>query len=92
MEDGMKGCQRKVIFLKNTGCELFDEAYFIISREGEREDISEDNIVTAATEIISRHIEVEGKEKRSKKIRLALLITLPFLLGCALSAAIALMI
>jgi hypothetical protein len=88
----MKGCQRKVIFLKNTGSELFDEAYFILSRESEREEISEDSIVLAASKIISQQIELEGKEKRSKKIKLLLLLCVPFLLGCALSAAVALMI
>ncbi len=27
----VRGCQKKIIYLKNTGSEMFDEAYFIMS-------------------------------------------------------------
>ena len=27
----VKGCQKRVVFMKNTGSEFFDEAYFVIT-------------------------------------------------------------
>ena len=30
----IKGCSRQVIVLKNTGCDLFEEAYFIVRPKG----------------------------------------------------------
>ena len=29
----MKGCQKKVIYIKNTGSDIFEEAYFIIKEK-----------------------------------------------------------
>ena len=29
----LRGCQKKIILLKNTGSELFDEAYFILRED-----------------------------------------------------------
>ena len=55
----MRGCQKKVIFLKNTGSSLFDEAYFIISREGEKENIGENNMIVEANRIIESHKDSE---------------------------------
>ena len=58
----MKGCQKRVIFLKNTGSEIFDEAYFIISRECEREKVGEDSLILEANRIVSASIECEEKK------------------------------
>ena len=49
----MRGCQRKVIHIKKTGSYLFDEAYFVLSREGEDLHIGEDDMVTEANRIIN---------------------------------------
>ena len=48
----MRGYQRKVIHIKNTGSYLFDEAYFVLSRDGEDLHIGEDDMVTEANRII----------------------------------------
>lgn len=29
----IKGCQKRMIFIKNTGCDLFDEAYFVLKND-----------------------------------------------------------
>ena len=46
----LKGCKKNVVYVKNTGSELFEEAYFIVSdtaaRNGERD------MLRAASEII----------------------------------------
>jgi hypothetical protein len=48
----MRGYQRKIIHLKNTGSYLFDEAYFVLSRDGEDLHIGEDYMVKEAGRII----------------------------------------
>ena len=85
----MKGCQRKVIFLKDTGSELFDEAYFVISRESEKENISDEGMIAAANRIVSDSIEIEKDKRRLRRFKLALQIGVPFLLGFILSTVIA---
>ena len=47
----IKGCQKKIIFLKNTGCDLFEEAYFIV-KDGSI-DKGESDIVLEATKIVN---------------------------------------
>jgi hypothetical protein len=49
----MKGYQRKVIHIKKTGSYLFDEAYFVLSRDGEALQLGEDDMVTEANRIIN---------------------------------------
>jgi hypothetical protein len=49
----MRGYQRKVIHIKNTGSYLFDEAYFVLSRDGEDLRLGEDDMVTEANRIIN---------------------------------------
>ena len=49
----MKGYQRKVIHIKNTGSYLFDEAYFVLSRDGEDLQLDEDDMVAEANRIIN---------------------------------------
>ena len=49
----IKGCHKSIIFLKNTGSELFDEAYFVLSRDGEDLRLGEDDMVTEANRIIN---------------------------------------
>lgn len=80
----MKGCQKKVIFLKNTGSYLFDEAYFIISREGERSPVTEESMIVEANRIIESNIEAE--KKGTPVGHTALKAAVPFLIGAALSA------
>lgn len=54
MGDGkMRGYQRKVIHIKNTGSYLFDEAYLVLSRDGEDLGLGEDDMVTEANRIIN---------------------------------------
>ena len=49
----MRGYQRKVIHIKNTGSYLFDEAYLVLSRDGEDLGLGEDDMVTEANRIIN---------------------------------------
>jgi hypothetical protein len=80
----MKGCQKKVIFLKNTGSYLFDEAYFIISKEGESTPISEDSMICEANKIIESGS--DRAEIRSPLYRRVLSFLVPFLIGAFVTA------
>lgn len=73
----MRAYQKKVIFLKNTGSDSFEEAYFVISDKG-CESKSHTDMVDEAKRII--------KESFGKNRRLGLLhprYIAPFLLGGA---------
>ena len=62
----LRGCQKKVIFLKNTGNQLFEEAYFVIKPEFE--GVSEFEIISEATKIAnSCGANEKLKKKRSKR-------------------------
>ena len=71
----IKGCHKNVVFLKNTGSELFDEAYFVV-KPSVKTDIYHD-IVTEAMEIAAGFC----GERRKRHIR-------GFLLGLLLGAFI----
>ena len=75
----MRGYQKRVIYLKNTGSQLFDEAYFIVSPFAENKN--ENDMVIEANKIIEDSIGAERNKKSSK----ASGFLYPFLLGAAVS-------
>lgn len=79
----LRGCQKKIIVLKNTGSEMFEEAYFIIKPEFE--DKSDFNIIEEATKIISSNQLVVKKPRVKKEIPLLLPFGIGALLGALLS-------
>jgi hypothetical protein len=58
----VRGYQKKVIFLKDTGSHLFDEAYFVVSSMGEKANIDQSDMVFEANRIIKESL--TDKEKR----------------------------
>ncbi len=77
----MRGYQKKVIFLKDTGSHLFDEAYFVVSRKGEEAHIAQSDMVYEANRIIKESLDgketrVRGERNQSKKD-----FFIPFFLG-----------
>ena len=65
----MRGCERKIIMLKGTGSEIFDEAYFLIRRDFKEEE-STGEIVHEAQRIVdmnTTHRRQSGKCKSEKK-------------------------
>lgn len=83
----MRGYQRKIIHLKNTGSYLFDEAYFVLSRDGEDLHLGEDDMVKEASRIIDErnYIRIENNFFIRNKRRILLLL-LGALSGAAMSA------
>ncbi len=82
----MKGYQRRVVFLKNTGSPLFEEAFFVMRSDEVAEGKSEADMASEADRIIK---ETFIKGKRKKKIKHFSLI-LSFVSGALLTLIIAL--
>ena len=77
----MRGYQKKVIFLKNTGSELFDEAYFVMKCDEKMRFFSHATMVSEARRIIEENFEV--KKRKFKFINLKVLFA--FLIGAGFS-------
>ena len=61
----IKGCAKRVIVVKNTNSEMFDEAYFIVNpkkRNGKQGDF-----LAEANKIISSEFETGNKYRKNKK-------------------------
>ena len=84
----MRGYQRRVIFLKNTGSALFEEAYFVMRSEEMAEGKSEADMVSEATRIIEENF---GKRKKHRRIPMLLTLLFSFLGGALLTLVIALL-
>ncbi|MBO5879701.1 MAG: hypothetical protein J6Q68_04045 [Clostridia bacterium] len=67
----MRGYQKKVIFLKNTGSALFEEACFVIRSDEMAEGKTEADMISEASRIIEENT---SKKKRFKLTRLLSLI------------------
>ncbi len=61
----IKGCQKKIIYLKNTDSCMFDEAYFILGAESTHSCVSERDMVAEAKRIIEGA--ALGREEKSMK-------------------------
>ncbi|MBO5110960.1 MAG: hypothetical protein J6D21_09615 [Clostridia bacterium] len=75
----VKGCQKKIIQIKETGNALFTEAYFVLSDAADTR--RETDIVAEATKLIADET-VSNKET----VRLGWAATLGFLAGIIVSA------
>ena len=81
----MRGYQKKVIFLKDTGSHLFDEAYFVVSRQGEAAHIEQSDMVFEANRIIKESLEGKDLRLRGKDKRLFRGFVIPFFLGALIT-------
>ena len=62
----MRGYQRKVIHIKNTGSYLFDEAYFILKPQAYNK--KESDVILEATRIINDLNGSQQKKKERKRV------------------------
>ena len=76
----MKGYQKKVIYLKNTGSHIFDEAMFFVSREGEEQRLGHGDMVIEASRIIEESLGKENRRGRDARSGIFAFLA-PFLLG-----------
>lgn len=77
----MRGCEKRVIYLKNTGSDLFDEAYFVVSHVGEIAPSESLDMVSEANRIIDECIEDKNTLRREEKVKRISGFILPFFLG-----------
>ena len=82
----MRGYQRRVVFLKNTGSALFDEACFVMRSDEMAEGKTDEDMITEADRIICENF---GKKRAENKRRLITAIT-SFFLGVALTLILSL--
>ncbi len=85
----MKGYQKRVIYLKNTGSQIFDEALFFVKNEGNAVNTEYLDMVNEANRIIEESLTKTSIKGRGRSRILSFLI--PFLLGvfvCSITAAL----
>ena len=82
----LRGCQKKIVFLKNTGSKIFDEAYFVIS-DNDNKSTTPDLIKEANRIIEENAFERENKEKYTFISKIFKSRLTAFLLGVAISVA-----
>ena len=80
-----KGCYKKIIVLKNTGSELFDEAYLFLNEKCSKADsMSETDMIREANKIVSNELiggyfqKEKDKDSTGKKNKTGII---DFLLG-----------
>ena len=85
----MRGCQKRVIYMKNTGSEVFDEAYFVV-KDGYSHTSAEVDFLKEANRIVEEN-SCGVKKKWDKKtfLRDAVIFALGFVCA-ALPAALVL--
>jgi hypothetical protein len=84
----VRGYQRKVIFLKDTGSRLFDEAYFVISRKGEEARVEQSDMIFEANRIIRESLEEKEHRLRKEIKGRSLWLVISFFLGVLISLII----
>ena len=89
----VRGCQKKIIYLKNSGSTLFEEAYFVIKNDSQYEEISECDMIEEANRIINESFYQDELDSFGKKaVSFLKRYVVPFLIGVAAGAVIALLI
>lgn len=76
----VRGCQKKIIYLKNTGSDVFDEAYFIMSDKcpevsGECDMIKEANRILGECSTIKEKRRIFTRIFIALKDKIAILLT-----------------
>ena len=78
----IRGCQRRVVYVKNTENALFDEAYFLISEDVSEISDTHPDILTEARRLLCE-ADVIGEKKRKKRKSVFF-----FALGAAVATAV----
>ncbi len=87
----VRGCQKKIIYLKNTQSKIFEEAYFVIRDKGLYEKADECDMVREANRILEESIAYEGK-KKFKFLLFLRRYALPFFIGMTIGIALTVII
>jgi hypothetical protein len=87
----VRGAEKKVIHLKNTGSNIFSEAYFIVSEGVSNSRTQIKDMLSEADRIIDESISRESTDRRELG-RKILRFILPFLLGVILTLSAAILV
>lgn len=89
----VRGCQKKIIYLKNTGSDVFDEAYFVVGNNVYTNELVEEDLVNEAKRILDECIAkddvIDGWQKFKSFFRVKMM---PFLLGVLIGVVTVIMI
>lgn len=78
----LRGCQKKIIYLKNTGSDVFDEAYFIVGERAIGAGMRECDMVEEANRILDECFSKEEKcDFKQKTLAFLKAKTIPFITG-----------
>lgn len=89
----VRGCQKKIIYLKNTQSEMFEEAYFIIRNSVLGEQYRECDMVKEANRILNESFEFKVKQTFFRKtVGFLKKNFVPFLCGGVFGGLIAILI
>ena len=89
-EDGgsmVRGTQKRIVYVKNTGGAVFEEAFFVV-KDGKESGLSDGDMLGEATRIIEEHAVRGGRreEERRKNFPAWLFFLFGMLLSLAVSA------
>ena len=84
----MRGYQKKVIYVKNTGSRHFEEAYFVLRPDSEGASASPDSMILEANRIINENF----KKRKDGFLNLKKWHIFAFLLGCVTTLALCIII
>lgn len=89
----VRGCQKKIIYLKNTGSEAFDEAYFVLKDSVSGSAPCECDMVSEAKRILDELVAAEDEPDKIYRISdMVKKTVVPFLIGILTGVIITLLI
>ena len=89
----VRGCQKKIIYLKNTDSKVFDEAYFIVKDNTKCDVMDECDMVEEANRILDNVISCRMSGEKISRIKKTVKAKiLPFVAGIVIGFLIGLLI
>jgi hypothetical protein len=93
----LKGCQKRVLWIRNIESDCFEEAYFIVSDKPTVKKVTENSMVSEANRIISEYpitnyFGTEAVSKREKKTKNTFMRIKWFLFGGIISLGVTLLV
>ena len=85
----MRGYQRNVIYLKNVGSSVFEEAYFVIRPGIEKEEKEKHDFISEANRIIEESVGHKHRKKGAIGFKETIIFVSGFLISSILTLAIA---
>ncbi len=88
----VRGCQKKIVYLKSTGSEVFDEAYFVV-RDGALANKGECDMIEEANKILNECMAIDEKCGFLSTVKEAVKEkVIPFMIGMTLGILITILI